>query len=160
VGTLAPNFSARGIAGEIFSLDELRVRGRPVALIFGAPGCGPCSVIAPDLPRWQATLSASLTIGLIGIGTYLRYEEAAARTGASLQEVYERDSELARENDELSAVFAAYRLHATPSAVIVTPEGTIASATVDGRPAIEALIHLVASHQGAIGLATSQAVTV
>jgi thiol-disulfide isomerase/thioredoxin len=157
-GTLAPNFSTKGLDGETFTLEELRSRGRPVALVFGSPGCGPCSAIAPDLPRWQETLAGTLTIGIVGVGTYLRYERAAAELGVSVKEVYDRDSHLAREVDELHELLATYRVHATPGAVIVTPEGTVASATVDGRPAIEALIHLVASRRGAIGLATSQAV--
>jgi hypothetical protein len=66
--------------------------------------------------------------------------------------VYERDPVLAEEADELNGVLAAYRLTATPSAVLVTPEGTIASATVDGRLAIEALIRLAVTRRGAPGL--------
>jgi thiol-disulfide isomerase/thioredoxin len=160
VGALAPDFSARDLDGDIFTLNELRSRGRPVALVFGVPGCGPCSAIAPELPRWQEALASSLTIGLVGIGTYLRYEETAARTGSSLREVYLRDGELAQELDELNALLATYQVRATPSAVIVTPEGTIASVTVDGRPAIEALIHLAVARSGAVGLRASQAVAV
>src|SRR3954453_10465858 len=152
VGALAPSFSVRGANGDRVSLDDLRSQGQPVALIFCAQGCGPCSALAPELPRWQAALAETLTIGLVGVHTYLRFEVAAAPTGAMVHEVYERDPELAAEADELNAVLAAYKLTATPSAVLVTPEGTIASATVDGRLAIEALIRLGASRRGAPGL--------
>jgi uncharacterized membrane protein YphA (DoxX/SURF4 family)/thiol-disulfide isomerase/thioredoxin len=160
VGSLAPDFSTRGIDGEIFTLEELRSKGQPVALVFGSPGCGPCSAIAPDLPRWQETLAGTLTVGIVGVGTYLRYESAADELDVSVKEVYEHDLALAQEVDELNELLVAYRVHATPGAVIVTPEGTIASATVDGRPAIEALIHLTVSRRGAVGLAASQAVAV
>ena len=108
--------------------------------------------MVPDLPRWQVALADTITIGLVGVHTYLRYEDAAAPTGASVQEVYARDPELAAEADELNAVLAEYRLTATPSAVLVTPEGTIASATVDGRLAIEALLRLAVIRRGVPGL--------
>jgi thiol-disulfide isomerase/thioredoxin len=160
VGTLAPDFSARDMDGAVFTLEDLRSRGLPVALIFGEPGCGPCSAILPALPRWQQNLAGTLTIGLVGLPTYVRYDRLAAKTGASIREVYERDPELAREVDELNALLTSYRLRATPSAVIVTSEGTIASATVDGRPAIEALIHLAVARRGAVGLAAGQVVAV
>jgi uncharacterized membrane protein YphA (DoxX/SURF4 family)/thiol-disulfide isomerase/thioredoxin len=152
VGAPAPSFSVRGANGDPVTLDDLRARGRPVALVFCAQGCGPCSALAPELPRWQAALAGTLTIGLVGVDTYLRYEEAAGPTGATVQEVYDRDPVLAEEADELNGVLAAYRLTATPSAVLVTPEGTIASATVDGRLAIEALIRLAVTRRGAPGL--------
>jgi uncharacterized membrane protein YphA (DoxX/SURF4 family)/thiol-disulfide isomerase/thioredoxin len=152
VGALAPSFAVRGANGDTVTLDDLRAHGQPVALVFCAQGCGPCSALAPELPRWQAALAGTLTIGLVGVDTYLRYEEAAGPTGATVQEVYERDPVLAEEADELNGVLAAYRLTATPSAVLVTPEGTIASATVDGRLAIEALIRLAVTRRGAPGL--------
>lgn len=152
VGALAPTFSVRGANGDRVTLDDLRSRGQPVALIFCAQGCGPCSAMVPDLPRWQVALADTITIGLVGVHTYLRYEDAAAPTGASVQEVYARDPELAAEADELNAVLAEYRLTATPSAVLVTPEGTIASATVDGRLAIEALLRLAVIRRGVPGL--------
>jgi uncharacterized membrane protein YphA (DoxX/SURF4 family) len=156
VGAPAPGFAVRGANGDTFTLDDLRSHGHPVALIFGAAGCGPCSALAPELARWRETLAGRLTIGLVGIGTNLRYEQAAARDGGSLREVYERDPQLAEEVDHLDAVLASYRLRATPSAVLVTPEGTIASPTVDGRPAIEALIRLAIGRRGAVGVRLDQ----
>jgi uncharacterized membrane protein YphA (DoxX/SURF4 family)/peroxiredoxin len=158
VGAPAPGFAVRSVNGDTFTLDDLRSQGHPVALIFGAAGCGPCSAMAPELARWRETLAGRLTIGLVGIGTNLRYEHAAALDGATLRAVYERDPELAAESDHLDTVLAAYRLRATPSAVLVTPEGTIASATVDGRQAIEALIRLAVERRGAVGVRFDQPV--
>src|SRR4051794_12574140 len=57
VGALAPRFTVRGANGDRVSLEDLRSRGQPVALIFCAQGCGPCSALAPELPRWQAALA-------------------------------------------------------------------------------------------------------
>jgi uncharacterized membrane protein YphA (DoxX/SURF4 family) len=157
VGALAPGFAVRGANGDTVTLDDLRSPGRPVALVFGAPGCGPCSVLVPELPRWQETLADRLTIGPVGIDTYLRCEAAGAATGMSLQEIYEHDPVLAAESEELHALFASYRLKATPAAVLVTAEGTVASATVDGKLAIEGLIRIAASGRGAPGLQLAHA---
>ncbi len=159
VGALAPAFTARDANGNAFTLDDLRAPGRPIALVFGAPGCGPCSVLAPEAQRWREALAGKLTIGLVGLATYLRYEEAAARTGRSLHEIYEDDPDLAAESNELDVLIASYRLKATPAAVLVSPDGTIASATVDGRLAIQALIRLAITRRRATGLRAAEPLT-
>src|SRR3954453_3821688 len=91
VGALAPAFAARDTDGETFTLDDLRSRGRPVVLVFGAPGCGPCPTLAPDLRRWQETLADTVTVGLVGIGAYFRYEPATDVDGGSVHDIYARD---------------------------------------------------------------------
>src|SRR3954447_3661545 len=103
VGALAPSFSVRGANGDTVTLDDLRAHGRPVALVSCAQASGPCSALAPELPRWQAALAGTLTIGSVGVDTFLRYEAAAGPTRASVQDVYERDPVLAEEGDELNA---------------------------------------------------------
>jgi uncharacterized membrane protein YphA (DoxX/SURF4 family)/peroxiredoxin len=158
VGALAPKFAVRNLDGTTFTLDDLLARGLPVALVFGSPGCGPCSTLGPELPRWRDALADTLTIGLVGMGAYQRFDEIQMRTGLSMQEIYDQNPELAKENDELDVVLGSYWLKATPAAVILTPEGTIASATVDGRLGIEALIHSAASRSGAAGFAARQVV--
>jgi uncharacterized membrane protein YphA (DoxX/SURF4 family) len=154
IGSPAPVFTLKDRAGEPVTLDALRARGVPIALIFAVPGSGVCSTVIEELPRWTAALGSTLAIGEIGVGAYLRFEAARTRTGApTLTDVYEHDEELATEYNDLVQVLGAYRVHATPSAVLVTPEGTIASATVDGRPAVEALLRLASERRGAGGLA-------
>src|SRR4051794_12303322 len=88
VGALAPEFAARDAHGETFTFDDLRSRGHPVVLVFGAPGCGPCSTLAPDLRRWRETLADTVTIGLVGIDAYLRYEHAADADGGTVHDIY------------------------------------------------------------------------
>ena len=139
VGAMAPEFAVPDVDGGTLTLTSLRSRGLPVALVFSRPGCGPSENLLPDLVSWKETLAHRLTIGLVGQGDVARYE---AKGGQPLVEALERDPEFARAVEDLFGVFAAYRLNATPSAVILTPEGTIASATVHGRPAIEALLRL------------------
>lgn len=158
IGSPAPELRVRDLDAAPFTLSELRARGLPVILIFGAPGCGPCSALMPDLPRWREAFAERLTLGFVGLGLYRRYEEASAKTGLTIQEIHEHDSELASELHDLNGVLGSYRLHATPSAVLITPEGTIASATVDGRLAIMGLIRLAAGGRGPAGLAARRVV--
>jgi thiol-disulfide isomerase/thioredoxin len=146
-GASAPEFAIRDGGDRQLTLEGLRSRGRPIALVFMRPGCGPCATQVPEFVRWQESLGERLSIGLVGLGALERFEEAASRLHANLSEVLARDGDLARETDELAEVLTAYRIRATPSAVIVNPEGTIASATVDGRPAIEGLIRLALSRR-------------
>jgi uncharacterized membrane protein YphA (DoxX/SURF4 family)/thiol-disulfide isomerase/thioredoxin len=87
--------------------------GRATALVFTDPGCGPCQTLLPELERWQRSLADALTIAVI-----------------------QRDEPQGRE------IADAYRIRATPSAVVVSPTGTIASAPAEGSAAIEALIRV------------------
>lgn len=148
VGALAPAFSVPDGDGGSVSLDELRRGGRDVALLFFAPGCGPCSSFAPEVERWRKAIGGGLTVGMVGFATLSRFVDIQARTGQTMGEIMDHTPDLDRETQALNRVFEAYRLVATPSAVIVTPEGTIASATVNGRPGIEALIRLTLSRHG------------
>jgi thiol-disulfide isomerase/thioredoxin len=65
----APGFSLSDTKSEDTTLETLLARGRPVALVFVSPGCGPCSQLFPDLSRWQTTLAERITIALISAGT-------------------------------------------------------------------------------------------
>ena len=139
VGSMAPGFEVPDGSGGTISLDALLRRGLPVALVFVRAGCGPSESLLPELERWRTALAERLTIGFVGTGSVATYEAAPQEL---LADALERDPAFAREMDELLELFDAYRLRATPSAVMVTPRGTISSATVDGLPAIEALFRL------------------
>lgn len=144
IGSGAPPFAVPASNGDVLTLASLCARRRPVLLVFTSAGCGPCEALVPELGRLQVTLADRLTIGVVGTWTIERYEAAReAHFGVlTLADAREEDHELNQALDDLVKVFEAYRLKATPSAVVVSPEGTIASATVNGRPAIEALIRL------------------
>lgn len=143
LGAVAPSFELTNVGAETVSLASLRARGRPVMLVFTSAGCGPCEAMLPELARLRTTLADRLTIGLVGGWTIDRYGTArAARGELSLVDARAEDEVLDEALNELVNLFTAYRLKATPSAVVVTPEGTIGSATVNGHLAIEALIRL------------------
>jgi peroxiredoxin len=147
VGALAPGFSLPDENGGRITLESLLARGRPVALVFVSAGCGPCEAVLPELRRLANVASDRLTFALLGANTIARYDSARKRHGDQfkLVEAIEEDPGLQDDMDELFEVMQAYQTEYSPSAVIVTPAGTIGSAVVDGRLAIEALIRLTLS---------------
>lgn len=139
VGAMAPEIAIPGDnEGPPVTLASLRARGLPVAVVFIDPGCGPCEVLIPDVVRWQQTVSDRLTIAFVGRRIRDRYSAHLAAGGTE----EDTPAELVDDIEALYDVFRAYRVTATPCAVIVTPEGTIASATVDGKLGIESLLRL------------------
>ena len=151
VGALAPRFALPDGEGGTLDLEALIARGLPTLVVFLAAGCGPCEPMVPELRRLQATVAADLTVALVGVNTLNRYDEARRRSGDQLllKDAVVEDPGLQLEMDELFAVMQAYQAQESPSAVLVTPAGTIGSAIVDGRPAIEALVRLALS-RGAV----------
>jgi peroxiredoxin len=131
IGALAPSFSLPSAAGRVVSLQDLLANHRACVLTFVHPGCRPCAAFLPELARWHQTITERLALTLV---------TSAAATKAK---------ELAREHaltdvliDERSTVMDAYGVMATPSAVLVASDGTVRSAPVIGRIAIESLIRL------------------
>jgi uncharacterized membrane protein YphA (DoxX/SURF4 family) len=130
LGSTAPSFTLQDLHGQTVSLEMLLESGRPLALVFVSPGCGPCAGLLPELARWQATLSERLAIGLVSTGRAADNQQAQqlGLTNVLLQ-------------DEVETI-RAYRIRGTPSAVMVSPEGLIASTAAGGAPAIEPLIRV------------------
>jgi uncharacterized membrane protein YphA (DoxX/SURF4 family)/thiol-disulfide isomerase/thioredoxin len=146
VGAEAPEFALTGLDGETTSLAGLLEPGRPVALVFVSPTCGPCRDLLPDLARWQVTLSERLTIGVVSSGS--------ADDNASVGELELGNIGL---QDKIE-LMQAYRVTATPSAVMVAPTGRIASAVSAGADMIAPLIR-VALRQPAETNGTSRPAT-
>ena len=129
VGAAAPAFALEAVDGSRRSLAELIARGRPVALVFSAPRCAACTVMLPDLARWQREHEARLTIAVVGAGSASGQRAKAARHG--LRDVLaDPDRDVAQ----------AYRSHGTPAAVLVGTDGLIASELVLGPQAVRDLL--------------------
>ena len=129
VGTVAPNFTLPDLAGETQSLAALRAAGKPVMLLFSDPGCGPCQALMPDIGRWQREQADKLTIALVSRGTVEANTAKATEHGIGRV--------LLQEGNDVSGQYQAY---GTPSAVLVSPAGMIASPLAQGATAIRALI--------------------
>ena len=135
LGSYVPSFALPTADGEIVSIQDLCDRGKPVALLFMEPGCGPCGRLFPDLLTWKPALDERLTIAVVG-----RRPDGEA------------DIDMSAENDEGVSVITLlqeetevaqmFRLRSSPSALIVNQDGRIASPLAEGPPAIEALIRV------------------
>lgn len=137
VGARAPAFTLPGADGQTRSLDALRAAGRSVALVFISANCGPCRVLIPDLRRWQATLSEALTISVIGHDASGQGDPGEGYEGL--------DNVLVQRGSEVSD---AYEIPGTPSAVLVSATGAIASPPAVGGPAVEALVRVTLQRNG------------
>jgi uncharacterized membrane protein YphA (DoxX/SURF4 family)/thiol-disulfide isomerase/thioredoxin len=136
-GAAAPEFVLDRVRGSSGSLAELVERRRPTVLIFASTRCGPCLQMLPQLARWQSSLEDSISLAAIFSGEPGEIERLA--------EEHDLSCVLAQERDE---IFELYALRATPSAVLVGPQATIASAPAEGVPAIEALVRSAIAQTG------------
>jgi thiol-disulfide isomerase/thioredoxin len=110
-------------------MTEFLALGKPLALAFVDPQCGPCAALLPELACWVAELADQVTLVVITAGTI----EANNRNlgGHDLGHV------LVQKGREVSE---AYRAHGTPSMVLVEPGGMISSPVTPGRDAIRGLM--------------------
>jgi peroxiredoxin len=136
VGTVAPDFDLESTAGDRVSLRSLVDVGNPVLLLFTTPDCGPCNTLMPEVAGWGEVYAGALTVAVVGAGDADRNRAKAAEHGL--------DRILLQERDE---VFNAYSFLGTPSAVVVSAEGKIASPLVAGADAVRALAGQAASGQ-------------
>jgi peroxiredoxin/uncharacterized membrane protein YphA (DoxX/SURF4 family) len=131
IGALAPQFSLPSTAGPAVSLHDLLANNRGCVLTFVSPGCGPCKLLLPELARWHNTITERLALTLVTPAEATEAEKLAHEH--ALTDVL---------IDEQSIVMHAYGVWGTPSAVLVASDGTVRSAPVTGRIAIESLIRL------------------
>lgn len=149
-GSAAPEFSFPDGEGGRTSLSSLLALGKPVVLIFAAAGCGPCEPMLPDLRRLQSIAADRVTVAIVGLSTFLRYDAVREAHGgeAMLVDALVEDPILREQMDELIEISHLYDVHHSPAALVVTPAGTIGSALVEARRGIEALIRLVIAEAG------------
>jgi peroxiredoxin len=129
VGSIAPDFSLSGLHGETLTLDALRAAGKPVMMLFTDPNCGPCNAMLPEVGRWQEEHAQKLTLSLISRGEVEENKTKAQEHG--LRNV------LLQEDWEVSE---AYEVKGTPSAVLIGPDGKVASPVAGGAEGIRALL--------------------
>jgi peroxiredoxin len=129
VGSEAPDFGLSGLHGETLTLEALRSSGKPVMAFFTDPGCGPCNAMLPDVGRWQEEHAQKLTVSLISRGEVEENETKAAEHG--LRNV------LLQKDWEVSE---SYEVRGTPSAVLIGPDGKVASPVAGGVEGIRGLL--------------------
>ncbi len=128
-GTPAPSFVAHDVTGAAVSLDDLLVPGLPLLLLFTSPACGPCKALLPDAAAWQDEYADRLTIAVASGGDH--------EAGSAEAQEYGLEHVLVDHDLEL---YAAYHAAGTPSAVLISPDGAIASHVAPGSEWIEQLL--------------------
>jgi len=129
VGSEAPDFTLSGLYGETLTLESLRSSGKPIMLLFTDPNCGPCTAMLPEIARWQEEHAEKLTLSLISRGVS---EENKTKTSEhGLRNV------LVQKDWEISE---AYEIKGTPSAVLIGPDGKVASPVAGGAQGIRGLL--------------------
>jgi uncharacterized membrane protein YphA (DoxX/SURF4 family)/peroxiredoxin len=129
LGSIAPSFELAAYEGGTRSLAQLLDEGRPLLLIFTSPTCGPCVVLFQEIRDWQRAHGEQLTIAIVSYGTIKENFVNVARN--SLGRV------LLQEKREVAEVYAA---NVTPTAVVVSTDGKIASPVAAGADEIRQLL--------------------
>jgi peroxiredoxin len=129
VGSEAPDFSLSGLYGETFTLEALRTPGKPVMMLFTDPGCGPCNAMLPEVGRWQEEHREKLTLALVSRGE-MEENKTKAQEHALKNVVLQKDWEVSE----------SYEIRGTPSAVLVSADGKLASPVAGGDEGIRALL--------------------
>ena len=129
VGAPAPAFELPTAAGGRASLGDLLAPGKLLILLFMDPACEACRALLPDVKRWRESQSELLEFAIFSRGTPKKNQQKFGAEGLPpvlLQEKY-----------EVSDLYSAL---ATPSAVVVRPDGRIGSPVASGSDAIKALV--------------------
>jgi methylamine utilization protein MauE/AhpC/TSA family protein len=129
VGSPAPAFALADPSGAMVALEDFLVSGLPLMLVFVHSNCVPCRELLPDVGRWQRHYHQALTIAVVAGGDW------------SVNSVRAREHHVGNVLLETAAeVAGAYRTTATPSAVLIAPEGRVLSPVVAGADAIHKLL--------------------
>jgi thiol-disulfide isomerase/thioredoxin/uncharacterized membrane protein YphA (DoxX/SURF4 family) len=128
VGTPVPNVILRSAAGLEAGADELFSKTRPTFVIFVGPNCVPCGNLSKEIQAWRHGLKEMFDIALITNGSV---EDNIAKFGQ-----YSLDLLQFQKGQEVSEKFLAKW---TPAALVLGPNGRIASNTVIGDAGIRDL---------------------
>lgn len=129
VGSPAPSFELPLLSGERLTLDALRKGGKPVLLIFSDPNCTPCDALLPEVAFWERKYASDLTLALVSRGTVEANRAKASARGLK-NVLIQQDREVAEK----------YRAEATPSAVLIHPDGSIGTHLAIGPQVITELV--------------------
>jgi peroxiredoxin len=121
VGEEAPEVKLPGLEGNTVELADFR--GEQTLVLFWNPGCGFCQQMLPDLKEWEARAPEEAPkLVVVSAGS----EEANKEMGLASPVLL----------DQNVATGRAFGASGTPSAVLVDPEGKVASEVAVGAPAV------------------------
>lgn len=127
VGSVAPEVRLSSLAGESFSLRDLK--GREVVLLFWDPGCGFCDRMYADLRDWDSTRHDSAPHLVV-----------VTRGSVEANERLRDLSSTVVIDPSGSGVMRHFGAAGTPTAVKIDTEGRFASLAQPGAPAVLRLL--------------------
>src|SRR4051812_19647183 len=137
VGSEAPAFTLPGVHGETTTLAALLAPAKPLMLIFTDSSCAPCAALMPQVAAWQREHDGALTIAFIARGNAKDNGAKAAEHGAARMFI-----------EEGTEVSSLYEAQATPMAVVIDPDGRVASPLAGGEPGIRSLLETTLAQRG------------
>jgi peroxiredoxin len=129
IGTQFPDFNLKGINGQVVTLTDIKAADLPAIYFFVSPTCDPCGALVPEFEKWQKDLAGKANLVFVSNGTP---EANLEKFGADVSRQL-----LLQENRELSELVQAKW---TPTALLVTAKGGIASHVAAGDAAIRKLV--------------------
>jgi peroxiredoxin len=144
-GDEAPGFALTGLHGETLTLESLRAPAKPVMLIFTDPNCGPCNALLPEVGRWQEEHAQKLTLALLSRGAVEENRTKAQEHGLT-NVLLQKDWEVSE----------AYAVRGTPSAVLIGPDGKVASPVAGGAEGIRDLLSHVRGERAQLPMQAQQ----
>jgi thiol-disulfide isomerase/thioredoxin len=124
-----PAFSLPDLEGNFVSLDDLRSLNRAILLVFLHADCTVCSLLLPEVARWQQEYGDRVTVVVVAEEASSGLIEAASAN--ALQRV------LIGGSREVIGVREAGPL---PSAVLLAPDGRILGGPISGADGIRILL--------------------
>lgn len=137
IGTPAPAFALNDLQGKTTTLGTALAAARPTLLIFSDVACGPCQTLMPSLERWHRDVGADLNFLMISRGSAEEHRQKL-QGSFSLPVLIESDRRVAD----------SYLATATPSAVLISAQGRVASDLMLGAEQIVSLIRSTCAPPG------------
>ncbi|MDQ1813510.1 hypothetical protein RBA41_09360 [Massilia sp. CCM 9210] len=137
-GSAAPAFSAVTLAGAAVSSSTLFGNGTPSLLLFVSADCAPCQDLLADLLAWRGAHPPRDRLVIVTSGTaQANRDKLGGLIGADA---------LLQEEREINALFGVV---ATPSALLLGADGSIAAPIAIGKDQIMALVQGTRARDGA-----------
>lgn len=138
IGAVAPEFELPDLNGKKLNLKDLLKPKKTTAFFFVSPSCNPCGALLPEIEQWQANFKDKVNFVFISSGE--AKENADKFAGTTLKQIIlQKDREVAE----------LYQSKWTPTVVLVTPDGRIASRVAAGDSAIRAIFEKLSEEQDA-----------
>lgn len=145
VGEPAPAFALSGALGGEIALERLTGDGRFAALVFTDADCAPCRALMPEIAKAQRANEIAAEVAVLAAGPVDDVRALAAEHGVG---------NVATDGER--EVFRSYEVEATPSAVLVSAQGTIASPLTQGPEEIRRLLFGADAGGGASAVAVAR----